>query len=268
MNPDSGSWRAAASTLALLLLAGCAATETREPPPVLRLESCPAAVAPPDAAALDAPHKTLETLLTLGEAAGGRLLSARCAYGNSTRRSAYLLAVGRQLRADLSDYLGQAEAWQQAYGRLDRRLQDYYWHCLGEPLDGSRFEACSAENTGLDAARQQLDVAAAPLRQRNQELTAAVIKYRADIQGAALEAGQTQQDYRQAMQDYGRWLAQAYALSGAPAVQPYAVQHGCPAVAEPPRTPEAMLSLGSSLLDCFRKILGLRAVGSLPESHA
>src|SRR5690348_1778819 len=118
---------------ALLILAGCAATATapKPAPPALALESCPAVAAPLDAAALDAPHKTLGSLVDLGEAARGRLLSSQCAYGNAAKRSAYLLAVGRQLKADLSDYLGSAEAWQQAYGRLDQQLKDYYQRCLG-----------------------------------------------------------------------------------------------------------------------------------------
>ncbi|HLW73805.1 MAG TPA: hypothetical protein VKT74_01915 [Gammaproteobacteria bacterium] len=256
MIPDSGSWRTWAVILALLVLAGCAGTETRQAsPPALSLESCPAA-ALLDAAALAAPHKTLESLVSLGEAAQGRLLSTRCAYANATRRSDYLLAVGRELKADLSDYLGRAEDWQQAYGRLDRRLRDYYQHCLGEPLDDSRYQACTAESAGLDTERKQLDDAAAPLQARNQELTAAVMKYRADLQGSLQESEQTRQDYSQAMQDYGRWLVEAYALSVTPPMHPYAAQYGCPTVAEPPGTPEAMLSLGSGMLECFRKIAG------------
>ena len=242
----------------LLILAGCAATEPRPvTPPVLNLESCPAAGVPLDTMALAAPHKTLESLLALGTAARNRLLSTQCAYENTTRKSTYLLAVGRHLKAELSDYLDQAVAWQQAYGRLDRRLRDYYQRCLGEPLDGSRFEECTAENTGLDAERQQLNEQAVPLQQRNQELTAAVTKYRADLDGAKLESEQARQDYTGATQDYARWLTQAYALSATPAVEPYALKDGCPVVAEPPQTVEAMLSLGNGLLDCFGKIIGL-----------
>lgn len=241
---------------AALILAGCAGTEARQTPPTLSLESCPAAAAPLDAAALEAPHKTLESLVSLGAAAQGRLLSSRCRYENATRRSDYLLAVGRQLKADLGDYLGRAEDWQQAYGRLDRRLRDYYQRCLGEPLDDSRYQACTAESAGLDTQRRQLGDAAAPLQVRNQELTAAVFKYRADLQGALLESQQTRQDYTQAMQDYARWLVQAYALSITLDLRPYAVQNGCPAVAEPPETPEDMLSLGNGMLECFRKISG------------
>ena len=257
MNPDSGAWRTWVLLQALLILAGCAGTETRPvPPPMLSLETCPAAPATMDAAALDAPHKTLESLITLGEAARSRLLSTQCAYENAARRSAYLLAVGRQLKADLSDYLGRAEAWQQAYGRLDRRLRDYYQRCLGEPLDNSRYQECTAENAALDTERTQLDTDAAPLQQPNQELTAAVIKYRADLQASLLESEQTRQDYTQANQGYAQWLVQAYALSVTPAVQPYAGKNGCPAVAEPPQTPDAMLSLGTGMLDCFRKITG------------
>jgi hypothetical protein len=258
MDRDSGSSRACVLVLALLMLAGCAGRETRQaPPPVLSLESCPAAAASLDAAALAAPHKTLESLISLGEAAQGRLLATRCAYGNAGRRIDYLLAVGRGLKADLSDYLGHAEDWQQAYGRLDRRLRDYYQHCLGETLDTPRYQACTAESAGLDAERKQLDDAAAPLQQRNQELTTAVLKYRADLQGSLQESEQARQDYTQAMQDYGRWLVQAYALSATPTVQPYAVKGGCPAVLEPPETPDAMLSLGNSMLECFRKMTGV-----------
>ncbi|HEV2109893.1 MAG TPA: hypothetical protein VGT99_00955 [Gammaproteobacteria bacterium] len=232
--------------------------EARLPPPVLSLKPCPANLAPSDAAALAAPHQTLESLVSQGEEAENRLQSARCAYENSARRDAYLLATGRQLKADLSDYLGRADAWQQAYGRLDRRLRDYYQHCLGEPLDDRRYQDCTAENAGLDAARTQLNDAAAPLQARNQELTAAVTKYRADILDSQLESAQTREGYTQATQGYARWLVQAYALSVTPAVQPYAGKNGCPAVAEPPQTPEAMLSLGTGMLDCFRKIMGAR----------
>lgn len=260
MNPDSGSWRIWLVVQALLILAGCAATETRQaPPPALSLETCPAERAPLDAAALEATHKTLESLVTLGEAAQGRLRYTQCTYENAARRNDYLLAVGRQLKADLSDYLGRAEDWQQAYARLDRRLRDYYQRCLGEPLDAPRYQACTAESAGLDTQRQELDTAAAPLQARNQELTAAVMKYRADLQGALLESEQTRQDYTQAMQGYGRWLAQAYALSVTPDLRPYAGRNGCPAVAEPPETPAAMLSLGNGMLECFRKMAGAQA---------
>ena len=254
MNPDSRSWRTWLVIQALLILAGCAGTEVKQAPAVLSLESCPASPAQPDAAAQESSHKTLESLITLGEVAQGRFLSSKCAYENATRRSAYLLAVGRQLKADLSDYLGRAEDWQQAYGRLDRRLRDYYQSCLGETLDDSRYQACTAEDAALDTQRKQLDDAATPLQARNQELTAAVIKYRADIQGSLLESEQTRQDYTRAMQDYGAWLAQAYALSVTPDLRPYAGKDGCPTVAEPPVTPEAMLSLGNGMLECFRKI--------------
>lgn len=248
---------------ALLILVGCAATEPKPAaPPVLSLESCPAAGAPLDVAALNATHQTLESLVTLGEVARERLLSAQCAYGNGMRRRAYLLAVGRQLTADLSDYLGQAEAWQQAYGRLDRRLRDYYQRCLGEPLEGSRYQECAAENTSLDAERQQLNDQAVPLQQRNQSLTAAVTKYRGDLQASEIDEQQVSQDYTRAMQDYGRWLAGAYALSISPAVQPYAAREGCPAVSEPPQSVGAMLPLGDGLLGCFRKITGLS--GTVP----
>lgn len=206
--------------------------------------------------ALAAPHQTLESLVSQGEAAQSRLQSAQCAYENAERRSAYLLAAGRQLKADLSDYLGRADAWQLAYGRLDRRLRDYYQRCLGEPLDDRRYQDCTAENAGLDAARSQLNDAGAPLQQRNQELTAAVTKYRADILDSQLESAHTREDYGQATQDYGRWLVLAYTLSVTPALQPYAGRSGCPVVVEPPQTPEAMLSLGAGMLDCFRKIMG------------
>ncbi|HEU5398723.1 MAG TPA: hypothetical protein VFV77_05550 [Gammaproteobacteria bacterium] len=249
----------ALAALAALLLAGCSATAPKPTvPPVLSLESCPVAVGTLDAAALAAPHKTLESLVILGESVRSRLLSTRCADENAGRRSAYLLALGRQLKDDLTDYLGRAAAWQQDYGRLDRRLLAYYRRCLGEPLDGSLYRSCTAENAGLDAERWRLDAAAAPLQQRNQELTAAVMKYRADAQSSRLESDQTRQDYTQAMRDYGRWLAEAYALSVTPAVQPYAGKADCPAVAEPPQDPEALLALGSGLLDCFGKITGLQ----------
>lgn len=240
---------------ALLILAGCAGTGPKPAPPALSLESCPVA-APLDAADLDAPHKTLESLVALGSLARERLLSTQCAYENAGHHSTYLLAVGRQLKDDLTDYLRRAAAWQQDYGRLDRRLLDYYQRCLGEPLDDSRFETCTTENAGLDAERQRLDAAAAPLQQRNQQLTAAVIKYRADVQSSRLESEETRQDYAQAMRDYGHWLVEAYALSITAAVQPYAGKAGCPAVIEPPEAPEAMLTLGSGLLDCFSKIMG------------
>ena len=106
MNPDSGSCRAWVLIPALLILAGCAATSARQTPPfILSLEPCPTAVAPLDTAALAAPHKTLAALIALGETTQGRLLSAQCAYENAARKSDYLLAVGRQLKADLSDYL-------------------------------------------------------------------------------------------------------------------------------------------------------------------
>lgn len=240
----------------LLILGGCASTEVNQVPPVLSLEPCSAAAAPMDAAALAAPHKTLESLVTLGEAARSRLLYTQCAYGNATRRDGYLLALGRQLKADLGDYLGRAEAWQQGYGRLDRRLRDYYERCLGEPLEDARYQACTAESAGLDMERQQLDDAAVPLQQRNQELTKAIMKYRADVLDSRLESEQTRQDYTQATQDYANWLVQAYALSVTPDVRPYARKDGCPTVAEPPSSPEAMLSLGSGMLDCLRKITG------------
>ncbi|HEV2212221.1 MAG TPA: hypothetical protein VGS99_02630, partial [Gammaproteobacteria bacterium] len=227
---------------ALLILAGCAGTEPKPAPPALSLESCPAA-APLDAADLDAPHKTLESLVALGSLARGRLLSTQCAYENAGHRNTYLLVVGRQLKDELTDYLGRAAAWQQDYGRLDRRLLDYYQRCLGEPLDGLRFETCTKENAGLDAERQRLDAAAAPLQQRNQELTAAVTKYRGDLADAQQESAQVRQDYTGATQSYGRWLAEAYALSASPAVQPYGAKDGCPVLAEPPESPEAMLSL-------------------------
>ena len=253
---------------ALLILAGCAAATPKPAPPALALETCPAAAVPLDAAALDAPHKTLGSLVDLGEAARGGLLSSRCAYGNAAKRSAYLLAVGRQLKTDLSEYLDSAEAWQQAYGRLDQRLKDYYQRCLGEPLDAARFQACTAESASLDRERQELDAQATPLQQRNQGLTAAVIQYRADVRDSERASEQTRQDYTRAMQDYGRWLVQAYALSVTPAVQPYAGEAGCPAVVEPPETPEAMLSLGGGLLDCFAKILGTPGADSFPGSEA
>ncbi|HEV2332930.1 MAG TPA: hypothetical protein VGV16_07180 [Gammaproteobacteria bacterium] len=265
MKSDSRSWCGPILLQALLILAGCAGTEPKPAPPALSLESCPVA-APLDAADLDAPHKTLESLMALGGLARGRLLSTQCAYENAGHRNTYLLVVGRQLKDELTDYLGRAAAWQQDYGRLDRRLLDYYQRCLGEPLDGPRFETCTKENAGLDAERQRLDAAAAPLQQRNQELTAAVIKYRADAQSSRLESDQTRQDYAQAMRDYSRWLVEAYALSVTPAVQPYAGKAGCPAVTEPPEAPQAMLTLGSGLLDCFRKIMGAPGADSLPGS--
>src|SRR5690242_9621584 len=122
----------------LLILAGCASMPPAEiAPPVLSLEPCPAALAPLDESVLAASHETLGSLVKAGQAARERLLSSQCEYGNSTRKSAYLLAVGRQLKAGLSDYLSRAEAWQQDYGRLDRRLKDYYQRCLGEPLEGA-----------------------------------------------------------------------------------------------------------------------------------
>lgn len=243
--------------MAVLLLAGCLATPKPTAPPVLSLESCSGAVGTLGAAALAAPHKTLESLVSSGEAVRERLLSSQCAYENATRKSAYLLAVGRQLKAELSDYLERAEAWQQDYGRLDRRLKDYYQRCLGEPLEGSRLQECSAENARLDAERQQLNAAAAPLQQRNQELTDAVTKYRTDLQASELDGEQTRQSYTIAMQDYVRWLAEAYALSASPDMKPYAAKNGCPVVTEPPQGVEAMLPLGESLLDCFRKLMGL-----------
>lgn len=256
MKLDSRSWRGCILLQALLILAGCAATEPRPAaPPVLDLASCAAAAAL-DPADFDASHKTLESLVAEGKLARERLLSTQCTYGNTARRSDYLLAVGRQLKAELSDYLQQAEAWQQAYSRLDRELRDYYQRCLGEALDGSRYQVCVTENVGLDAARQQLDDQAAPLQQRNQELTAAVTEYRGALADAQQESAQARQDYIGATQGYGRWLAEAYALSASPAVQPYAAQDGCPVLAEPPQSPEAMLSLGNSLLDCFSKIMG------------
>lgn len=248
----------ALAALAALLLAGCSATAPKPTvPPVLSLESCPVAVGTLDAAALAAPHKTLESLVSVGEVVRDRLMSSQCAYENATHKSAYLLAVGRQLKAELSDYLEHAEAWQRDYGRLDRRLKDYYQHCLGEPLEGSRLQECSAVNAGLDAERQQLNAAAAPLQQRNQELTDAVTKYRTDLQTSELDGEQARQDYTTAMQDYARWLAEAYALSASSDVQPYAAKNGCPVVTEPPQGVEAMLALGESLLDCFRKLMGL-----------
>lgn len=215
---------------------------------------------------LETPQKTLESLVVFGEVARSRLLFTRCAYANATRRSAYLLAVARQLKTELNDYLEQAEAWQHAYGQLDHRLRGYYQHCLGEPLAGSRFETCSAEAADLDVARRRLDDDAAPLQRRNQQLTAAVTQYRAEVRDSDAETVETRQDYTQAIQGYARWLAEAYALSAAPAVKPYASKSGCPVVAAPPQPLDAMLPLGDGLLDCFRKITGMqRGMGGESE---
>lgn len=249
----------ALAVVGALLLAGCSAAAPKPIAPVLSLESCPVTVGTLDAAALAAPHKTLESIVSVGEVVRGRLLSSQCVYENATRKSAYLLAMGRQLKAELSDYLERAEAWQRDYGRLDRRLKDYYKQCLGELLEGSRLQECSAENAALDAERQQLNAAAAPLQQRNQELTDAVTKYRTDLQTSEFDGEQARQDYTTAMQGYARWLAEAYALSASSDVQPYAAKNGCPVVIEPPQGVEAMLPLGEGLLDCFRKLMGLSA---------
>ncbi len=225
---------------ALAILAGCAATpaEQGQAPVVLNLENCPAAAAPVDTAALTAPHKTLVQLVFLGGVVQARLQYAQCAYTNSDRRRDYLLATGRRLRDDLIAYQRDAADWQERYSRQDKHLLDYYQRCLGEPLEDARYQACDAENAALDAERAALNVAAVPLQQRNAELTAASMKYRADTAAMEQESGQ------------------AYGLSISPPMQVYAAKNGCPTVAEPPKTAAEMLALGTVVLDCFRKISG------------
>lgn len=243
---------------ALAILAGCAATpaEQGQAPVVLNLENCPAAAAPVDTAALTAPHKTLVQLVFLGGVVQARLQYAQCAYTNSDRRRDYLLATGRRLRDDLIAYQRDAADWQERYSRQDKHLLDYYQRCLGEPLEDARYQACDAENAALDAERAALNVAAVPLQQRNAELTAASMKYRADTAAMEQESGQSREDYTQAMEAEAQWLGQAYGLSISPPMQVYAAKNGCPTVAEPPKTAAEMLALGTVVLDCFRKISG------------
>lgn len=223
-------------------------------PAVLNLETCPAAAAPVDAAMLAAPHKTLDQVVFLGGAAEARLQYAECAYANSGHRRDYLLAVGRQLRDDLIAYQRDAAAWQEGYSRLDRHLLDYYRRCLGEPLQDAQYRSCDAENSGLDGERTELNAAAVPLQQRNAELTAASMRYRADTTDMERESRQSEQDYAQAMEAEAAWLGQAYALSISPPMQAYAAEGGCPVVDEPPKMAAEMLALGARLLDCLRKL--------------
>jgi hypothetical protein len=243
--------------LAVSILAGCASAPRENlPTPVLSLEACPAAVAPVDAAALAAPHKTLDQMIFLGGVVQARLQYADCAYRNSGRWRDYLLAIGRRLRDGLIAYQGEAAVWQEHYSRLDKHLSDYYRHCLGEPLEDAEYLACDAESAALDAERAQLNAAAVPLQQRNAELTAESTRYRADTADMERGSQQAREDYTQAMQAEARWLGQAYALSISPPVRAYAAKNGCPTVAEPPKTAAEMLALGIGMLDCFGKLSG------------
>lgn len=240
------------------MLAACATTPIgpAQVPAMPDLEPCPAAVAPVDAAALAAPHKTLDQLVFLGGAVQARLQYAECVYTNGDRRRDRLLASGRRLRDDLIAYQRDAAAWQESYSRLDKHLLDYYRRCLGEPLADAQYQSCDAENSALDTERAELNAAAVPLQQRNAQLTAESMQYRSDTADMERGSRQAAEDYRQAMEAEATWLGQAYALSISAPMQAYTAKYGCPTVTEPPKTAAEMLTLGAGVLDCFRKIPG------------
>lgn len=242
---------------AVLVLAGCAAAPTKtESVPRLNPESCPAAVQPVDEAALDAVHKTLTGMIALGQQAEARLAYTQCEYRNTSRKDDYLVAVGQALKADLLDYQRDFDGWRVADAKLNEHLAGYYGHCLGLHLDTEQYQACKDENDALNAERRRVDEAAAPLQQRATGLEARNVGYSADINALMLDSARTGAAYTRAMQTHAHWLAQAYALMISPELQPYAGKNGCPDIAAPPKSADALLSLGASVLACFKKTAG------------